>query len=64
MQCRTYARTGPGGESRQVIEAKNVLDEDGYSVLDGCRSIPTGFRQLTIYYDTNRILGCFCDIKP
>jgi hypothetical protein len=27
-------------------------------------SIPTGFSPIDDYYDTNRILDCFCHIKP
>src|ERR1700693_4525390 len=34
------------------------------TTLGSVSSIPTGFSPVDDYYDTNRILGCFCHIKP
>jgi hypothetical protein len=58
-QSRTHAKLVRRDKSRQVIDSKNVLEEEGHGALGQCHRFRLGFRQLKIDFDTNRIVCCF-----
>src|SRR5271168_2481516 len=48
VSCTIRARTGPCGESCQLIDSKNVQGCGWIPALDRCRRFRQSFRQLTI----------------
>src|SRR5271156_3403096 len=64
VSCTIRARTGPCGESCQLIDSKNVLRCGWIPVLDRCRRFRQGFRQLTIITTLIESLTVFATSTP